>query len=88
MAIKFDKEPLAVEQSSYLTKIVNIYIAYDLDAWPKVPLRIFTLDKFLFRVINIVKNSDKKSIFIVAMKQHLTEKMSRVLAMTMPDFTL
>ena len=60
MAIKFDKEPLAVEQSSYLTKIVNIYIAYDLDAWPKVPLRIFTLDKFLFRVINIVKNSDKK----------------------------
>ena len=30
--IKFDKHPLAVEQYSYLTKIVNVYIVYDLDA--------------------------------------------------------
>ena len=32
MRIKFDKDPLAVEQNSYLTKIVNVYIVYDLDA--------------------------------------------------------
>ena len=28
---KFDKDPLAAEQSSYLTKTVNVYIVYDLD---------------------------------------------------------
>ena len=30
MGIEFDKDPLAVEQSNYLTKIVNVYIAYEL----------------------------------------------------------
>ena len=30
MWIKFDEEPLAVE--NYWTKVVNIYIVYDLDA--------------------------------------------------------
>ena len=32
MGIKFDKNPLAVEQKNHLTKIVNLYIVYDLDA--------------------------------------------------------
>ena len=32
MEIKFDKDPLAVEQKNHLTKIVNLYIVYDLDA--------------------------------------------------------
>ena len=31
MGIKFDKDPLAVEQNNYATKIVNAYINYDLD---------------------------------------------------------
>ena len=31
MGTKFDKDPLAAEQSSYLTKTVNVYIVYDLD---------------------------------------------------------
>ena len=35
MGIKFDKDPLAVEQNNYLTKIVNVYIVYDLAAWPR-----------------------------------------------------
>ena len=30
MGMKFDKYPLAVEQNNYLTKIVNVYIVYDL----------------------------------------------------------
>ena len=30
MGIKFNKDSLTVEQSNYLTKIVNIYIVYDL----------------------------------------------------------
>ena len=37
MGIKFDKYPLAVEQSNYLSKIVNVYIIYDLDAWLSIP---------------------------------------------------
>ena len=32
MGIKFDKDPLPVEQNNYFTKIVNVYIVYDLDA--------------------------------------------------------
>ena len=35
MEIKFDKDPLAVEQNNYLTEIVNIYIVYDLAVWPQ-----------------------------------------------------
>ena len=35
IGIKFDKDFLAVEQNSYLSKIVNVYIFYDLDAWPR-----------------------------------------------------
>ena len=37
MEKKFDKDTLAVEKSNYLSKIVNIYIVYDLDAWPRIP---------------------------------------------------
>ena len=43
MGLKFDKDLLAVEQNNYLTKIVNVYIVYDLAASPKIPLRKFTL---------------------------------------------
>ena len=39
MGIRFDKDPLVVEQSSYAIKIVNAYILYELDTWPKTPLR-------------------------------------------------
>ena len=60
IGIKFDKEPLAVEQNNYLTKIVNVYIAYDLDAWPKVMLRNFTLKKCFFAATNTVKDIDKE----------------------------
>ena len=58
--IKFDKDRLAVEQTNYATKIVNAYIAYDLDTWPNNPLRIFTLKNWLFGATSIVKNSNKE----------------------------
>ena len=29
MGIRFDKDPLAVEQNNYLTNIINVYIVYD-----------------------------------------------------------
>ena len=41
-----NKDPLAVEQSNYLTKIVNVYIVYELYGLPKVPLKNFTLKIF------------------------------------------
>ena len=51
---------MAVEQNNYLAKIVNLYIVYDLETWPKIPLRHFTLKKGLFGGTNIVKSSDKE----------------------------
>ena len=32
VGIKFDEDPLAVEQNNYRSKIVNVYIICDLDA--------------------------------------------------------
>ena len=56
---KFDKGPLAVEQNNYLTKILNVYIVYDLDAWPRNPTNNFKFKNCLFRETNIVNYSDK-----------------------------
>ena len=41
MGIKCDKDPLAVGQSNYLNKIVNVYIAYELYDWPNNPTNNF-----------------------------------------------
>ena len=60
MGRKFYKDPLAVEQNNYLTKIVNVYIVYNLDAWPKLLLRNFTSKFYLFGATIIVKNSYKE----------------------------
>ena len=48
IGIKFDKGPLAVDQNNYLSKIANVYLVYDLEAWPKIPLKIFRLKSCLF----------------------------------------
>ena len=60
MGIKFDKDPLAVEQNNYLTKIVNVYIVYDLEAWPRSPTNNFKFNNCLFGATNIVKNYDEE----------------------------
>ena len=60
MGIKFDKNPLAAEQNNYLTRIVNVYIVYDLAAWSRNPTNNFKFRNCLFRAIKIVKNSDKE----------------------------
>ena len=60
IGIKFDKDPLAVEQNNYLIKIVNVYIAYDLDAWPRNPTNNFKFKNCLFGAISMLKNSDKE----------------------------
>ena len=60
IGIKFDKDHLATEQSNYLTKIVNVYIVHDLDAWPRNPINNFKFKNCLFGATNVVKNSDKE----------------------------
>ena len=53
MEKKFDKDTLAVEQSNYLSKIVNIYIVYDLDAWPRIPTNNFKFKNCTFGATSI-----------------------------------
>ena len=61
MGIKFNKDPLAVEQNNYLMyKIVNVYIVYDLNAWPRYATNNFEFKNCLFGATNIVENSDKE----------------------------
>ena len=42
-----------------MTKIVNVYVVYELYDWPKIPHKIFTLKNCLFGATNIVKNIDE-----------------------------
>ena len=60
MGIKMDKGPLAVEENNYLTKIVNVRIVYDLDAWARNPTKNFKFKNCLLRATYIVKNSDEE----------------------------
>ena len=57
MGIKFDKDLLGVEQNNHASNI-NIYIVYDLDAWPRNPTNNFKFKNCLFVATSIVKNSD------------------------------
>ena len=60
IGIKLDKEPLSIKQNNYLTKIVNVYIVYDLVAWPRNPTNNFKFKNYLFGTTNVVQNSDKE----------------------------
>ena len=65
MGINFDEDPLAVEQSNYFTKIVNLCIIYDLDARPRNPTNNYKCKDCLFGATNMVKKVIKKSIYMV-----------------------
>ena len=43
MKIKFDGDPLVVEQDNYATKILSIYIVCELNTWSKNPPGNFAL---------------------------------------------
>ena len=60
MRIKFDKNPLAVEQNNYTTKIAIFYIVYDSDSWPKNLTDSLKFKNCLFGATNMIKNSDKE----------------------------
>ena len=50
MGIKFDKDPLAVEQNKYIYKIINAYIVCDLDVCPINATNNFKFKHCLFGV--------------------------------------
>ena len=41
-------------------KIVDVYIFYDIDAWPKMQFRNFAIKNCLFGVTSILKNNDEE----------------------------
>ena len=47
---QINNTPLVIEQNNYATKIVNVYIFYDLDNWPKNLHRNVTLKDYLVRL--------------------------------------
>ena len=65
IGINFDEDSLAVEQKNHLSKIVNVCIVYDLDAWPRNLTNNFIFKNYLFGAINEVKILIKKSMYIV-----------------------
>ena len=58
--MKLNKDCLAAKQNNYSTKIVNPYIVYDLDAWPRNPTNSFKLENCLLGVTNVAKCGDKE----------------------------
>ena len=58
--LPFNNTSSVADQHNYTKKVVNVYIIYNLDHWPRIPLRSFTLKHYLFGVTNIVKNNDKE----------------------------
>ena len=50
IGIKFDKDPVVVEQNKYTSKIVKAYFVFELSTWPKIPLK-----NCLYGATNIAK---------------------------------
>ena len=48
IGITLDKHPFAVEQNNYLSKIINVYIVYDLNTWPGSHTNNFKFKNCLF----------------------------------------
>ena len=59
VGIQLNSTDLVVELNNYATKIVNSYIIYAIDNWPKIPPTNF-MHKKLFSATNIVKGSDNE----------------------------
>ena len=62
-----------------ISDIVNVYIVYDLDNWPKNCLRIFSLKNGLFEATIYYKKVIKKSMYVVDMEQYLNLTIKRLI---------
>ena len=58
--LELKKDSTNYRGTNYATEIVNGYIIYDLDAWPRNPNNNFKFENCLFDANNIVKDSDKE----------------------------
>ena len=58
--IKFDKDLLVAEENNGLSRLVHVYIVFDLDASLRNPNKNSKFKNWLFGATNIVKNSDKE----------------------------
>ena len=58
MRIKFIKISLFAEQNNFTKKVINVYIVYDLDTWPRNPTNKLKFKNYLFATTNIIKYSD------------------------------
>ena len=69
MGIKFDKDPLTIDENNYnyTTKIINAYTVYDLDARARNPTNNFKFKNCLFGATSAIKLVAKKIMCIVAM---------------------
>ena len=81
MGIKFDTDLLAVEQRNYLTRIVNVYIVYDLDAWPRNPTNNLKFKNCLLGATSTVKNSDKEKCVYTGYEKYVIVQVHGVLIM-------
>ena len=60
MEIKFYRDSLTVELNCYTTKLVNVYIVYDLEAWTRDSANNLKFKNCLFGAANTVKICDKE----------------------------
>ena len=67
--IQFNNTSLVIEENSYKTKIVSVFIVYE--------------QKIVWCDYYGIKIAIKKGMYIVAMEWHLMEKIHRVLVMIM-----
>ena len=66
MGIEFDKNLSAVERNNYESKIVNVYIVYDLDGQDILVTISNLRTVHLEETASVVKNIDKESMCKVA----------------------
>ena len=66
IGMQFNNTSLVIEQNNYTSKIINVFIVYDLDNCPNNLLRNFTLKSCLFGATNVVKTNDKEKYIVVA----------------------
>ena len=59
IGIKLIYGSFSCRTKKYAAKIINAYIVYELDTWPKNPLENFTLKNFQFGATSILKSSNK-----------------------------
>ena len=60
IGIKFNNTPLVMDKNNFTTKMVSAYIVYDIDNWPEIRIRNFTLKNCLYGATSLEKNSDKE----------------------------